>query len=314
MLSSVPAANGSCRQPRRGAAWLGIWVAGLAGAWISQRAWVAAFAGFNNHRTLQGVWAIPQQPRRQQDSTVAMLSSIVKEVDNPVRTVSDTLADFYKAYPQPPVLPMYRPFLVDLMTQTHLAIVDSRFKYDAIFALGLCEFFTGLMSAYDKTVGSEQTDKIWDAMLEALGMDPAEVKADAEAVVAYGKATSPAEILKHMEGVSPDAKVGEAFKSISSSLYSMPFSVGLFKLMEYSGVEVTKANTEEWADALKLTKTKVNSDLETYKLNVNKLQKAEEMLREIEIREKKKLAQRLEEKAKALAAKAAGKTEEKKEE
>mmetsp|Transcript_50118 Transcript_50118/g.100910 ORF Transcript_50118/g.100910 Transcript_50118/m.100910 type:complete len:83 (-) Transcript_50118:123-371(-) len=70
-----------------------------------------------------------------------------------------------------------------------------------------------------------------------------------------------------------------------------------------------KANVEEWAKALKITPSKATSDLETYKLNKNKLQKAEEMLREIEIREKKKLAERLEAKAKALAEKAAKKSD-----
>jgi len=286
------------RRRRQGVLWLGVLGLVVAAVRINCRAWSAPFAGHGRPNS--------------QDRIVSMRSSVVDEVDNPVRTVSETLADFYKAYPQPPVLPMYRPFLVDLMSQTHLAMVDSRFKYDVIFGLGLREFFVGLMGGYDKIIGSAQSEAMWDAMVTAHGMDPAGVKADAEAVVAYAKATSPADVLKHMEGgEASEAKVSEAFKGISSNLLSLPFSIGLFKLMEYAGVEATKANAEEWADALKVKKNKVGTDFETYKLNMNKLQKAEEMIREIEIREKKKLAQRLEEKAKALAAKASGKTEEK---
>jgi len=233
-------------------------------------------------------------------------ASIVDSLENPVKTVSQTIADFYKGYPQPPVLPMYRTFLVDLITQAHLAVVDSRFKYDAIFGLGMWRYFQGVMSNYDKLVGSEQSDKIWTSVCTSLGLKPDEVKADAEAMEAYATSTSPADILSHLEGAAaPDTRVSEAFSSIQSKLYTLTYSVGLFKMMEQSGIELNKGNGEEWAKALKIDPpSKVTSDLETYKQNLNKLQKAEEMMREIEIREKKKLAEKLEQKAKALAEKA----------
>jgi len=236
-------------------------------------------------------------------------ATVLESVTNPVKTVADTIADFYKAYPQPPVLPMYRSFLIDFLTQLHLVKVDSRFKYDAVFALGIKEFFTGLMGTYDKLIASEQSGKIWTAMITALELEPDTVTADAEAVSKYASSTSPADILKHMEGPADatDASVGQAFESIGSSLYSVSWSIGLFKIMELSGVEVSKANVEEWAKALKITPAKATGDLDTYKQNKNKLQQAEEMIREVEIREKKKLAERLEAKAKALAEKAAQK-------
>jgi photosystem II biogenesis protein Psp29 len=233
-------------------------------------------------------------------------------VNNPVKTVSETIGDFYKEYPQPPVLPMYRTFLIDFLTQTHLSTVDSRFSYDPIFALGLVEYFQSLMGSYDKMVGGEQSDKIFSAFLKAVGLDPSKVKGDADAITAWAKAPSPAAILAQMEGkeAPSETKAAEAFKTIKSSLYSATFSVGLFKIMELAGVETSKANVEEWAKALEITPSKSTSDLETYKQNKKKLQAAEEMMREVEIREKKKMAQRLEEKAKALAAKAAEKSEE----
>jgi len=232
-----------------------------------------------------------------------------QQINNPVKTVSDSINDFYKAYPSPPVLPMFRAFLIDALTSTHLAVVDSRFKYDSVFALGMKEWYFGIMGNYDKLMGgTEEVDKIWKAYCASLGFDAAKVTADAEAAVAYAKGTAPATILGDMEGAKGD--LGESFGSISKGLYSMPFSVGLFTVMKGAGVELSKANVEEWAKALKVTAAKTTSDLETYKQNQNKLQKAEEMIREIEIREKKKLAQALEEKAKALAAKAAGKKEE----
>lgn len=234
-------------------------------------------------------------------------ASILDSLENPVKTVSETIAVFYKGYPQPPVLPMYRTFLVDFITQSHLAVVDSRFKYDAIFGLGMWHYYKGLMSNYDKLVQSEQSDKIWTAVCTSLGLKPDEVKADAEAMETYATSTSPADILQHLEGASApsDARVSEAFTSIQSKLYTLTYSIGLFKMMEQSGIELNKGNVEEWAKALKIDPpSKVTSDLETYQQNLNKLQKAEEMMREIEIREKKKLAEKLEQKAKALAEKA----------
>lgn len=245
-------------------------------------------------------------------AATARRASVVDALENPIKTVSDSIADFYKAYPQPPVLPMYRSFIVDFLTQTHLAVVDSRFKYDAVFGLGMWYYYSSLMGNYDKLVSSAESDKIWSALVSALGMNADEVKADAEAVISYAGATSPSDILQHMEGTSSpsDAKIAEAFTNIRSNLYSMSFSVGLFRIMSISGVDTTKDNAEEWGKALKIEPvSKVTSDLETYKQNRNKLQKAEEMLREIEIREKKKLAERLEQKAKALSEKAAAQAE-----
>mmetsp|Transcript_109352 Transcript_109352/g.265785 ORF Transcript_109352/g.265785 Transcript_109352/m.265785 type:complete len:315 (+) Transcript_109352:77-1021(+) len=293
---------------------LSIWTIFAISTWACQNRWsVLTFTSqAPNYLRRIGI-ASPQ--RRSADTMRApwvRSATVLESVTNPVKTVADTIADFYKAYPQPPVLPMYRTFLVDFLTQLHLVTVDSRFKYDAVFALGIKEYFTGLMGTYDKLVASQQSEKIWNAMITALGLEPDKVTADAEAVSAYASSTSPADILKHMEGPADaaDASVGQAFENIESSLYSVSFSIGLFKIMELSGVEVTKANVEEWAKALKITPAKVTSDLETYKLNKSKLQQAEEMIREVEIREKKKLAERLEAKAKALAEKAAQKAAE----
>merc|ERR1712008_647911 len=121
----------------------------------------------------------------------------------------------------------------------------------------------------------------------------------------YASTTSPADILASMEG-STESVATEAFNNIKSSLYSNIFGVGMFQMMEFSKVEVKKENVQEWAKTLTIRPAKLTNDLETYKLNKRKLQASEEMIREVEIREKKKLAERLEAKAKALAEKAKG--------
>lgn len=255
---------------------------------------------------------VAQAPSSRRSHRLQMQAAVVNQIHNPVKTVEQTVADFYQEYSVAPVLPMYRTFLIDFLTQLHLAVVDSRFKYDAVFALGIRQYFEGLMGSYDKLMGAPASDKIWSAMMKALSLDPEKVKADAEAAASYAGSNPPAKILEHMEGAeAPDARITEAFASIRSKLFSMPYSVGLFRMMELCRVEVSRTNAEEWAKALKIQPpSKVTSDLDTYRQNQVKLQKAEEMVREIEIREKKKLAERLEQKAKDLAAKAAAKAAE----
>lgn len=269
---------------------------------------VAAGAGYIVN-TLVSSFVAQRTPISPKGARARVLrASPVDSVENPVRTVANTLEAFWKAYPQPPVVPMYRPILIDILTQAHLAMADPRFAYDAVFALGLRASFVGLMGSYDRMVGSPQEDAIWEAFVKAAGLDPAKVKTDADAVAATAKASTPAQILEQLE--SGESDLGVAMRSIKEGLYNKFFSVGMFQVMDLCGAEATKANVEEWAKVLKISDTKALRDLATYSAQKSKIQQAEEMFREIEIREKKKLAERLEEKAKALAAKAAAKAAE----
>lgn len=222
---------------------------------------------------------------------------------NPVKTVSDTMDDFYKAYPQPPVMPMFRMYLMDILSQTHITVSDARFKYDAVFAFGLRESFNALMGPYDGLTDRGETEKIWQALVGSIGLDASQMEADAKAVEAYARATQPSEILQQLEA-DADNSVVQALRDLSSGLYSRSCSVGVFKIMELSGAEVKKDSLEEWMKAIGLPATKANKDLDSYLALQEKLRGQMEMIREVQIREKKQLAARLEEKARALAAKA----------
>jgi len=225
-------------------------------------------------------------------------------VTSPVKTVSEAIADFYRAYPQPPLLPLFRPFIVDFLTTTHLSVVDSRFAYDAVFALGVREVFDRIMQPYDAFSLPGESEKIWAAFVRALGFQPEQVAADAEAAKSYAKTTPSSQVLAEIEGGTASGLMGAAFSHIEKDLYSLPYGIGLFKLMEVSGAKIEKSNVEAWARALKVSPSRTARDLENFRANMNKLGKAQEMLRDNEIREKKELARKLEEKAKALAAKA----------
>jgi len=256
-------------------------------------------------------YASPQNssaPLRGARTLVPRAATMPMTLENSVKTVAETLDGFYKAYPQPPLIPMYRPILVDLLSQSHIVMVDTRFKYDSLFALGLKASFDAIMGSYDRVAGSAQTEAIWGAFMKAAGLEAAKIKADAEATASAAKASTPAIILEQLEGGETD--LGKTLKGIQDGLYNKFYSVGLFQVMELSGTEASKANVGEWAKALKVSEAKVLKDLDTYTAGKNKVQQAEEMFREIEIREKKKMAERLEEKANALGAKAAAKAAE----
>jgi hypothetical protein len=55
--------------------------------------------------------------------------------------------DFYSNYTNP-ILPQYKTFISDLLTVVFLQTIDSRFKYDALFAFGICTQYYTIMKGY----------------------------------------------------------------------------------------------------------------------------------------------------------------------
>jgi len=225
-------------------------------------------------------------------------------LNNPVKTVADSVADFYKGYSQPPVLPLFRPMVVDLLSQIHLSLQDQRFVYDSVWALGLREYFMMLMNDYDRLVQVGEAEKIWASLMNAVGLDPVKVTKDAEAAAAYVTSTPTATLLEQVEGKPSDEKLVQALQNIKKSLYSMPFSIGIFRVIELGGVALTRATVEEWMKVVGVEESKATKDLDTYLAFQKKMQASMAMLREVEIRGKKQLAESLEKKAKALQEKA----------
>ena len=63
------------------------------------------------------------------------------------RKVSDVKVDFYAAYNKP-ILPQYKTFIADVMAMTHIQTIDSRYKYDALHAFGICTQYYTIMKGY----------------------------------------------------------------------------------------------------------------------------------------------------------------------
>lgn len=219
-----------------------------------------------------------------------------------LKTVAETTKQFSDAY-NTPIVPAYRTVVMDLLTTTHLSVVDSRFVYDPIFALGMSKIFENFFKAYP----GGQAEPIFDATVSALDMDPATLKADAATALAWAEGKTEAE-LEAMFAEPGTDQVGSAITAVKANdnfLYTRVFGVGMFTLMNTVGIEtITDDVLDTWSARAGFTSPKFQQDYELYTSSLGKLRDMEQLFKEIEIREKKKLAARLEEKA-AAAAKAA---------
>lgn len=223
-----------------------------------------------------------------------------------VKPVSESMRQFCEAYPKP-ILPQYRTLVNDLIQSTHLTTVDARFKYDAIFGHGLHSVFYKLMKAYP---GEGEKDKLFKALVSSLDLDPAQLAADSEALASWAKSASEADLAAALkgEGDSQIATVAKGAKQDEFYMYSKMWGIGLIQLMENCGIELSDEKLESLITNFGLPAGKAKQDLQQYKDILEKSAAAEQLFKEIEIREKKKMADRLEAKAKA-ALEAASKAE-----
>ena len=63
------------------------------------------------------------------------------------RKTMDVKIDFYASYTKP-ILPQYKTFIADIMAMTFVQTIDSRYKYDALHAFGICTQYYTIMKGY----------------------------------------------------------------------------------------------------------------------------------------------------------------------
>ena len=225
--------------------------------------------------------------------------------------------------------------MTDLVGSLHLIIVNARFERDPVFSLGLVTALDLVLKNYPEP---ETGKLIKTAMITSVGLDEAEVDAEAAKLEAWAQGKTKDEIGSALKGEG-DGLLSEIASSIKGDewwMYSRFFGIGLIKLMEMSGVEqdmsVAYDVMEDWvgtclgkpyytacvsyvfcAHSLLLRQhlyiTSPNntlhppfpslqqSDSDLYFKQKGKLDMMETMMKEIEIREKKRMADRLEAKA-----------------
>jgi len=232
-----------------------------------------------------------------------------------VKTVGEAFQDFTEALGTP-INALYKGTITDLVGSLHLTVVTARFQRDAVFSLGLVTVLDLLLKNFPE---QDTAKKIKTAMIESAGMVESEIDAEAAELAAWtqGKTREDIESALKGEGDSKLAQIANGAKGDEYWMYSRFFGIGMVKMMDVVGVEqdmsVAYDVMENWVGTcLGKPHYTACADSDLYFKQKGKLDMMETMMKEIEIREKKRMADRLEAKAEMalLAAEKAEKMQE----
>lgn len=203
-----------------------------------------------------------------------------------------------------PVPFVFRSPTNEILYLTHLDVVNARWKKELIWVAGLYSTFDLFFQALEENTRNE----LFAALMKALKLDPSEVKSEATKVLDWAKGKSEADVVKAING-EDDSEVGQAFASAKASdfLYTRNFGAGLIKVMQVVGVEPNSESSKRWADVLGfraqesaitgMSMSRFETDVGLFLSSVEKMQEIMQLYAEVEAREKKKVAERLAEKA-----------------
>jgi photosystem II biogenesis protein Psp29 len=200
-----------------------------------------------------------------------------------VRTVSDTKREFYHLHTRP-VNSIYRRFVEELMVEIHLLSVNTDFRYDPIFALGVVSAFERFMQGY-KPESDKQS--IFNALAKSAGGDPSQYRQDAAAILDSAKQLTIAQLTQQISALdSINLDLANSGNFLISTLkaiaernpfkYSRLFAIGLYSLLVAIDPEALKDEQqrqqilEQFSASLHLTPDKFQKDLELYRGNLDK--------------------------------------------
>ena len=163
------------------------------------------------------------------------------------KKTADIKVEFYSEYTKP-ILPQYKTFIADVMAMTFIQSVDSRYKYDALHAFGICTQYYTIMKGYAL---QDEIDVIFNVMMKAVGFDPAVIRADAKRILGLIKESTSSEddFLAATEG-----EIAEILNGIRKNRffkYTDAWGIGLARLMELKGLEPNLVSFEKWSKSLR---------------------------------------------------------------
>lgn len=210
------------------------------------------------------------------------------------RKLTDVKVDFYNAY-RKPILPQYKTFLADVMAMTYIQTVDSRYKYDALHAFGICTQYYTIMKGYAM---QDEIDTIFNTMMESCRLDPVRIREDAKRLLTLVKDSSMTEddLLNAKEG-----ELAEIFNTVRSNRffkYTDAWGIGLGRIIELTGGEPKAESFDKWAASLRwIFTSRMMQTWDEFTGDQLRMQGVEAMQKQLLIREKKRAAARLEKKA-----------------
>ncbi len=228
-------------------------------------------------------------------------------------TVSDAKRAFYATH-QRPIHSIYRRVVEELLVEMHLLTTSPSFRYDPIFACGVIASYDRFMESYQPE--TEKTS-ILGAVFQALGQDLATYRRDTETMLSAVADVEWETRLQWLAGAQGDApeffrQIVENITEQSNFRYSRLFGIGLFTLLGHSNPALSSQDNEALAEKLNpvsqhlhLPADKLNRDMTTYANLIERMAQAKVVMEEGIQAERKKRAQR-EEERRAKAGKTKG--------
>jgi hypothetical protein len=156
-----------------------------------------------------------------------------------VKTVGEAFADFTTELGYT-VNALYKNMVTDIVGTTHLITVNARFVKDPLWSLGMLTSLDLLLKNYPEP---EMGAKVVTALFKSVGLDEAEIRAEAKTIEEWAQGKTKVEIEAALAGDDPSSPLGVIAAGIKADefwMYSRYFGIGMVRLMDIVGIEMDK--------------------------------------------------------------------------